>query len=417
MRCERARLELSVALDETLTDAEAGELWAHVAGCPDCAAQEQAWREVRRQLRVEVVGAMPDVAPRVLQAISTTSDAHPRRPRRRMSWRMVPAPLVATFVAGALVGAAVMAVNRPSEVVAADLGARVLEAQRRLETLSADVRIVERGWHPAVPTRTFRGTLRYRAPESIGLQISDETRYPSSRWRANDTDLVITEGRWWSRGPGACPVQLQPGCSLNQPRLRALTRREPFAADSPAPLDMVLPARSFSVPTGTTRLRTATVAGRSAIGLRTTVAEVTPILSGLRSVGNWRDLYPGDAVELWLDKDHLVPLELRVRPATDGARRRWAAERGYRDPPGTVMMEVALSDVEVNGRLPRNSFPPAPKGRAPATQASSLDPCPRRSCPSPLASPRACVPTGRASSRHRARPPSACGRGPTAGRG
>jgi hypothetical protein len=244
--------------------------------------------------------------------------------------------------------------------VAADIGARVLEAQRRLETLAADVRIVERGWNPDVPTRTFRGTLRYQAPESIGLRISDETRYPSSRWRANDTDLVITEGRWWSRGPGACPVQLQPGCSLNQPRLRALTRREPFTADSPAPLDMVLPARSFSVPTGTTRLRTATVAGRSAIGLRTTVAEVTPILAGLRSVGNWRDLYPGDAVELWLDKDHLVPLALRVRPATDAARSRWAAERGYRDRPGAVIMEVALSDVDVNGKLPQGSFPSAP---------------------------------------------------------
>ena len=361
MRCERARLELSVALDETLTDDEAGAVRAHVAGCPDCAAHERAWREVRRQLRVEVVGAIPDVAPRVLHAISTTTDVRARRPRRRMSWRMVPAPLVATFVAGALVGAAVMAVNRPAEVVAADLGARVLEAQRTLEALAADVRIVERGWHPEVPMRTFRGTLRYRAPESVGLRISDETRYPSSGWRANDTDLVITDGRWWSRGPGACPVQLQPGCSLNQPRLSALTRREPFAEDSPAPLDMVLPARSFSVPTGTTRLRTGTVAGRSAIGLRTTVAEVTPILSGLRSVGNWRDLYAGDEVELWLDRDHLVPLELRVRPATDATRRRWATERGYRDPPGTVIMEVSLSDVEVNGRLPRGSFPSAPQ--------------------------------------------------------
>ncbi|TML90180.1 MAG: zf-HC2 domain-containing protein [Actinobacteria bacterium] len=365
MRCERVRLQLSVALDESLTDDETAALRAHVAGCPGCAAQERVWRDVRRQLRVEVVGEMPDVAPRVLHAISTTTDTprrphRPRRSRRRMAWRLVPVPLVATFVAGALIGAGIVAVNRPAEVVAADLGARVLEAQRTLETLAADVRIVERGWHPDVATRTFRGTLRYRAPESVGLRMTDETRYPSSRWRANDTDLVITEGRWWSHGPGACPVQLQPGCSLNQPRLRALTRREPFAEDSPAPLDVVLPARSFSVPTGTTRLQTGTVAGRSAIGLRTTVAEVTPILSGLRSVGNWRELYPGDDVEVWLDKDHLVPLELVVRPTTDAVRRRWAAERGYRDPPGRVLLKVSLSGVSVNRRLPPNSFPSAP---------------------------------------------------------
>ena len=56
----------------------------------------------------------------------------------------------------------------------------------------------------------------------------------------------------------------------------------------------------------------------------------------------------------------MVPLALRVRPATDAARSRWAAERGYRDSPGTVIMEVALSDVEVNGKLPHRSFPSVP---------------------------------------------------------
>jgi hypothetical protein len=95
--------------------------------------------------------------------------------------------------------------------------------------------------------------------------------------------------------------------------------------------------------------------------LRTTVAEVTPILSGLRSVGNWRDLYPGDEVELWLDEEHLVPLALAVRPASDTARHRWAAERGYRDRSGTALLEVSLSEVDVNGPLPGDSFPAVPK--------------------------------------------------------
>ena len=93
----------------------------------------------------------------------------------------------------------------------------------------------------------------------------------------------------------------------------------------------------------------------------TTVAEVTPILSGLRSVGNWRELYPGDEVELWLDEEHLVPLELTVRPAAEAGARRWEAERGYHDRPGTALLEVSLSDVEVNGRLPGDSFPAVPK--------------------------------------------------------
>jgi hypothetical protein len=369
VRCERARLALSVALDETLADDEAAAVGAHVALCPDCAAEERAWRALRRQLRVEAVGTVPDVAPRVLQAIAatattatTTPHVRPRSMGRRRLWPRLTVPLAATFLAGVLLGAAIVVVNRPAEVVAADLRARVLDAQRTLESLQADVRIVERGWHPAVPTRTFRGTLRYRAPESVGLHLVDETRYPSFRWRANNTDLVIAEGRWWSHGPGACPVQLQPGCALNQPRLRGLERREPFSEDSPAPLDVVLPARSFSAPTGTTQLQTGTVAGRSAIGLRATVAEVTPILAGLRSVGNWRELYPGDEVELWLDKTHLVPLELTVRPAADPARRRWEAERGYDDRRGTALLEISLSDVHINGGLPRKSFPNMPKG-------------------------------------------------------
>ena len=48
-------------------------------------------------------------------------------------------------------------------------------------------------------------------------------------------------------------------------------------------------------------------------------------------VGNWRELYAGDDVELWLDRDHLVPLGLSVRTAADADRDRWEAERGYRD--------------------------------------------------------------------------------------
>src|SRR5438132_343343 len=98
MRCERTRLELSVALDESFRDDETAALRAHLAGCSECAAQERAWRELRRQLRVEVDGEMPDVAPRVLHAIATTTDRPRRRKvrrrmaRRRERWPLVPVP-------------------------------------------------------------------------------------------------------------------------------------------------------------------------------------------------------------------------------------------------------------------------------------------------------------------------------------
>jgi hypothetical protein len=123
-------------------------------------------------------------------------------------------------------------------------------------------------------------------------------------------------------------------------------------------------------------LRTATVAGHAAIGLRTTVAQVTPILSGLRTVGNWRELYPGDDVDLWLDEEHLVPLKLSVRRADDAERSRWEAERGYRDAPGTVLLDVELAGVDINGALPPHSFPSSPPdgGRNAGFEAQKVDP-------------------------------------------
>ena len=281
MRCEHARLGLSVALDETLSDAEAGELSGACRGLPRlCSAGTGMARAAEPAARR---GGRSDARRRAARvaAISTTSDAH--RPRRRMSWRMMPVPLVATFVAGVLVGASVMVVNRPAEVVASRHRRPRARGPARLETLAADVRIVERGWNPDVPARHVpAGRCDTRRPSRSGSGSRTRPVAPRRSWRANDTDLVITEGRWWSPGRAPALCSSSPGARSTSRACRARTSRA-VRGDSAAPLDMVLPARSFSVPTGTTRLRTATMAGRSAIGLRTTVAEVTPILTGLRS--------------------------------------------------------------------------------------------------------------------------------------
>jgi anti-sigma factor RsiW len=61
--------DLSAAADGELDPGRAGALETHLAECPACTAFQTRLVELRRQLRFEPVGAVPDVAPEVLAAI------------------------------------------------------------------------------------------------------------------------------------------------------------------------------------------------------------------------------------------------------------------------------------------------------------------------------------------------------------
>ncbi|HSS09699.1 MAG TPA: zf-HC2 domain-containing protein, partial [Acidimicrobiales bacterium] len=314
MRCKSAQAALSARLDSALPPEEERILLDHVAGCPSCQTLQHRLLDLRRRLRVEPLGQVPDVAPRVLAELGRRTGSARRWPVRRIR-RPWLRPVAVAFAAGVVAGAAFIGLNprRPAQVVAADIDAQVLAAQRHVSTLSADITIVERGWHPRVPLRTFEGTLRYQAPESLALQLADRTHYPSAAWRRNDISVVVAEDRWWSSGFPACPVALEPSCEPPAPRQRAVINREPFALDSPSGLDLVVPVASFDIPTAPSTLPSRQVSGRPAIGVETTVAQLAPRLSGLQQAGNWRELFPADPVELWLDQSNLVPLALTVR--------------------------------------------------------------------------------------------------------
>jgi hypothetical protein len=268
---------------------------------------------------------------------------------------------VAAAVAGAIIGASVVSGTRPGEPpqpVAANIPARVLRAQARLDSLAARVHVVERGWHPRVPTRTYIGTLRYRAPESVALRLDDLTAYPSGAWKANNVSFVVDGGRLWSSGPAGCPIEALPRCTPPARRVQIVEGREPFAADAPAPLDLVLPAGAFAVGTTAAVLPgAASVAGRAATRVLMTAAQAEPLLAGLRRAGNWREVHPTDQVELWLDKEALAPLRAVVRAADSAERRRWAAAHGYRDRAGEAVLEMKLSHVVVNGPVDATDFP------------------------------------------------------------
>ena len=360
MRCEHAHLLLSAALDGEATAAEAEAVAGHVATCPACASYDADLLTLRRRFRLVPLGDVPDVTWRVLRSLDSDSEPAPVTPRHQRRWWQ---PAAAAFVAGALVGALLMGLGRdhPDEVVAADLGQRVLQAQTEVTSVDASVTITERGWNPAVPVRHFDGTLRYRAPESLALMFTDRTSYPSKAWVANDTSVVIDRDRSWSQGPPACPVTRQPECEPSLPQRLAVEERHPFSDDGEA-LNLVVPVASFSVPGSRTELPVRTIAGRSALGITVTVAQLRPVLSALQAAGNWRELYDADRAEVWLDQASMVPLAITVRASGGVDRDRWAAARAYRDPPGDVELELEVGTIAINRALPADAFSAAPPG-------------------------------------------------------
>lgn len=363
MRCEDAHLGLSARLDG---EPGSADLEAHVGQCAACAAYARGLNDLRRRLRFEVVDAdrVPDVAPAVLAAVGRSAGQAPAlRHAGRARWRAA-APYAAVFVAAYVAGATFVGVDpgRPAQLAAAEIPERVVAAQTDLHALTATVEVSERGWHPAVPERTYGGSLAYLAPESLALDLTDSTSYPPGQWVPNDVTAVTHDDRSWTRGPAACPREVQPGCTPVEPRLQAVGGREPFSEPDPAPLDLILPVRSFTDAAAPEPLGTRTVDGRAAVGAATTAAQIGPLLDGLRVAGNWREVYPGDRVELWLDEASLAPLRVTVLPATDDERELWAARRGYRDPPGEPILEIALRDVRVNLEIGAERFPPVPAG-------------------------------------------------------
>jgi len=309
------------------------------------------------------VGAEPDVAPAVMARIADEGRAPIVAARRHR--RVI--PLVAAAVAGIVIGATVASGGLPwrrAASVSAGVTQRVLSAQTRVDALSADVSVVERGWQRAVPVRTYTGTLRFRAPEAVALHLTDHTRYPSSAWPHNTVTFVVNGAQAWDSGPVPCPPGAEPACAPLEPRVRATDGREPFAADLPAPLDLVVPVRSFAVTGSAPALADRRVGGRAAIGVRTTAAQIDPLLAGLRRAGNWRDFYPSDRVDLWLDKTSLVPLLVNVYAAGGPDHRAWAAGRGYVDRPGDQLLSIELHHVVVNGAVPANAFPAPPPDAA-----------------------------------------------------
>jgi hypothetical protein len=146
---------------------------------------------------------------------------------------------------------------------------------------------------------------------------------------------------------------------------RAVTDREPFSAASPVPLELVTPVDSFTLAAAPADLGARTVAGRPAVGVRVTAAQVAPFLAGLGAGIDLRPAHPADPVDVWLDDHDLVPLELVVRAGDDPGRARWARARGVDDRPGGVVIRFTVTALAVNAGVAADAFA-APAGPASA---------------------------------------------------
>ncbi|MET0913753.1 MAG: hypothetical protein ABWZ68_10695 [Acidimicrobiales bacterium] len=356
MSCTEARTWVSERLD----GGDPPALSEHLDGCADCRHFVDRTEALRRSLRFEAVGTVPDIAGAV-RAHLEADRSGPWNPRpatndrfqnegrggRRGRHRSTIAVAAAALVAGVLIGVNLVGVgdDRPRPVAAESLPARIASAQATLDGLHADLRLVERGWNPAVPERRYQGTLDYRAPESLSLQWQDQTAYPSGAWRPNDVSLRTNGAAWVSTGVPDCRSFAQPDCSL-PPRERSETGRPPFADSTPVPLELVVPVRSFTSADTATVVGEGSVAGRPTIEVTVAAAQVGPLLDSLRPAGNLRAVHPTDRVELSLDAERMVPLRLRVRASADPARQAWAVQQGYADQPGLVVLAMDVVGLD-----------------------------------------------------------------------
>src|SRR5215207_742239 len=419
VRCDDVRLALSLRLDgEMPDDVDPGELDRHLGGCPGCAAFERSAGRVRAGLRFEPVHGAPDVAPAVVATLAApvphtrrparTHDAgrvgpggrhdrrrdgdghaapHGRHDQRRRGQtgaapgervrprRSLLAVAVCAALAGMAAGAAFVGIGRePRSPAAADVPERVVAAQSSITSLDAHFRLVERGLgvgaadgidaagatgDAGAGERSRDGRLVYEAPESLALTIDGAAHADNSF----QTGLIVDGERWWQATPRRCTPAPGSACADGEARwVRSVTGREPFSDQAPVPLELVSPVDSFTLAATPVGLGFRTIAGRRAIGVVVTAAQVAPFLDGLSPAG-LRPVHPSDPVEVWLDDDHLVPLEVVVRAGDDPDRTRWAHSRGATERSGDVVVSFTVGSVAINGPVDARAFrrPPGSK--------------------------------------------------------
>lgn len=328
--CDLAMREISVAHDEGRPVSP--EVAAHIEGCESCAAFAARIDDLDELLGRGDFGQAPDVTADVMDRLA-------RRPWR--GWSIAAVALIGITV-GALVGGLG---TRLDTSRASDLDELFHTAGTDLRGLDADMVVVERGMHRAVPERVYTGTIDYVAPEQLAIRLVDTTDYPTPDWLANDVSLTISDGDMVTRAGASCPVAALPDC-LVEPTTRAVRDLPPFDDGILRPLEIVGPGRSLTWPSAIDVLGTTELRNTPAIQVRSTVAAVE-LIGAITDHGAWRELHPTDSVLMWLDEETLIPLRLEVFATDSPERRLWQLRHGYEDDLGSddPIFIIELSDL------------------------------------------------------------------------
>jgi hypothetical protein len=325
--CEPAQLELSIAHDEVRTPS--GDFRSHIDDCEHCQRFEAALPSLDRKLARDEAHLSP-----------------PFRffaPRAKRDWQPVAAALLAGLVAGALMSG----FGRVASLQAHELRSLYDLASPSLRGLSANLQVVERGWHPAVPERKYLGTITYSAPESLAIALSDETRYPHTDWQANNLDLRFVDGDLSIRSSLSCPVDALPACQP-PPLVRTISDLKPFDEAVLLPLEIVGPSRSLTWWSGIRVLGETEIEGKEVVQVETTVSG-SDLLTAITDHGAWRGLHPTDRTLIWLDRQTLVPLRIEVFAARSAERQLWAGRHGYLDQSNEPLFIVEIDSLDLGG--------------------------------------------------------------------
>jgi hypothetical protein len=340
VRHEVAERWVSEDLDDALDARRRSDLERHLAACPRCRAFETRARRVRELTRLRPADPVPDLVPRIMDRVRHEAPTPLRRPVP--TWTRYAASFAAGAVAAGLIVAGLPGIRRgPSPALATEIPNQIAAASEEVAAYRTTFRILERGFHPRVPRRSFLVDVAFRAPERFRARVTDLTSYPGPGWPANDLTLAVDGSGWLLDAPRGCPIAALPGCAPPGRDVVRVTGRPPFDGETALPTDIVLPVRMLA---GSGRVAVrgeTTVLGRKAVVVEIAYRDAGPLFGFLRTGGLWRPFFPHDRVLVSLDRDTWFPLAFEVRTGRSRERALWADAMGLAEEhPGELLFRA-----------------------------------------------------------------------------
>lgn len=361
--CGSVRLELSARLDGETTPEVEAMLAHHLESCAGCRRYDEKLHLLRRAVRLQPAGAVPDLTDRIRERVVLERNRTPRV-------SFLHEARIAVFAAAATI-VVILVVNLPAVsperdvATASEVIRGIRAAARSLSSYGATFDIVERNYASDVARRHFTARVRFAAPESLRLEVVDRTIADAGGYTPQGYKLVASARRWSAVEPSRCVPQSVHPCPSDDSRVRwGVANRQPFDGTTRVPTDIILPLQSIASAGDLNVLGERRMLGRDVVGVETSYAAALALVHALDPFEVWRPFHPLDSVRVWLDSKTWFPLALTVRADPSDQRREWALRHRF--------APAAESDVLLRitaTRLAEATPPPTPSH----TDADFLD--------------------------------------------